>query len=674
MPTGNVISLDEYGQAIIDELQQNKACFIDDVGTDARATELDRKLAESGLHAWLYLPLLYQGQLIGALNLARGAGKTFNHTDAEIAYDIANQLAIAIQQTRLNDALHKELEDRKQIEASLRQRESMLEAVTFAAEQFLKTSNWRANMDIVLASLGKTITATHSYLFEHTLEAEDMETSSLRYEWTAPGYLSSLNDPVYQARPIRKDAGTTNEILRRGETFIGTASTFPPIEKGRLNKLGIKAMMEAPVFVNGHWWGTIGVDDMKKERDWSPAEVDVIRLAANVLGAAIKRQMDENALQNELAERKRLERELQEERDFAFQIINTMGQGLTLTDEEGRFVLVNPAYARLMGYEPQELIGKSPNEVTLPESQKTLEQARTDRQRGRTTTYESQLRRKDGSIVHVLITGLPRLKDGKFAGTIASITDLTEIKRAEEEREKLIAELTSKNTELEQFTYTVSHDLKSPLVTINGFIGYLEQDAASGNTERLKGDVQRIQDAVNKMQRLLNELLELSRVGRLMNPPQVIPFEQLVREALDLVHGSLTARGVNVQTQPNMPRVMGDKPRLVEVMQNLLDNAAKYMGDQPNPHVEIGQAGEEDGKPILYVKDNGIGIAPEHHERIFGLFNKLDAKSEGTGVGLALVKRIVEVHGGRIWVQSEVGLGSTFLFTLPTQPGPDSVI
>jgi len=232
-------------------------------------------------------------------------------------------------------------------------------------------------------------------------------------------------------------------------------------------------------------------------------------------------------------------------------------------------------------------------------------------------------------------------------------------------REKLIDELENKNAELEQFTYTVSHDLKSPLVTINGFLGYLEQDAASGNVERLKKDIQRIQEAVLKMQRLLNELLELSRIGRMMNAPVNVPFNELVKEALDIVHGQLEAKGVAVHTHPNLPLVHGDKPRLMEVLQNLIDNAAKYMGDQKNPQIEIGQYGNERGKPVFYVKDNGMGIESEHHERIFGLFNKLDARSEGTGVGLALVKRIVEIHGGRIWVESEPGKGSTFLFTLP---------
>jgi signal transduction histidine kinase len=235
------------------------------------------------------------------------------------------------------------------------------------------------------------------------------------------------------------------------------------------------------------------------------------------------------------------------------------------------------------------------------------------------------------------------------------------------EREKLISELEAKNTELTQFTYTVSHDLKSPLVTINGYLGYLEQDAEAGNMERLRRDTQRIREATLKMHKLLTELLELSRIGRMMNTPENIFFEVIIKDALELVHGQLEARRVTVQIQPNLPSVHGDRQRLTEVLQNLIDNAVKYIGDQPNPRIEIGQTREEDDKLIFFVKDNGIGIAPEYHERIFGLFNKLDAKSEGTGVGLALIKRIVEYHGGRIWVESELGKGSTFYFTLPTK-------
>lgn len=238
-------------------------------------------------------------------------------------------------------------------------------------------------------------------------------------------------------------------------------------------------------------------------------------------------------------------------------------------------------------------------------------------------------------------------------------------------RKDLITELESKNAELERFTYTVSHDLKSPLFTIRGFLGYLEQDALSGNTERLHADVQRIIDATDKMQRLLNELLELSRIGRLQNEYASFPFEEVVREAAELVHRHLSERGIRVEIEPNLPVISGDRVRLLEVMQNLLDNGAKFMGGQQSPRIEVGQAGvdTEHGHPIFYVRDNGIGIAPEHFDRVFGLFNKLDPRTDGTGIGLALVKRIIEVHGGRIWVQSELGKGSTFLFTLPNDRG-----
>jgi signal transduction histidine kinase len=123
-----------------------------------------------------------------------------------------------------------------------------------------------------------------------------------------------------------------------------------------------------------------------------------------------------------------------------------------------------------------------------------------------------------------------------------------------------------------------------------------------------------------------------------------------------------------VEIEARLPNVYGDTKRLLELVQNLIDNAAKYMGDQPEPRISIGKAGLEDKKTIFFVRDNGIGIATEHHERIFGLFNKLDPNVEGTGVGLALCKRIVEIHGGRIWVESRPGYGSTFFFSLPQEP------
>jgi len=258
-----------------------------------------------------------------------------------------------------------------------------------------------------------------------------------------------------------------------------------------------------------------------------------------------------------------------------------------------------------------------------------------------------------------------RNADGEVVGTTGIAREITERKKAEVEREALITELETKNAELEQFTYTVSHDLKSPLVTIVGFLSYLEQDARKGDFERLKQDVTRIEQAVNKMQRLLKDLLELSRIGRLMNPPSEILFTDVVKEALDLVRGQIEAGNVTIELcDTEGVYLTGDRTRLIEVIQNLVDNAVKFMRHQPNPLVRIGSMINAANERIFFVQDNGIGIAPEYHERIFGLFNKLNTNTEGTGIGLTLVKRIIEVHGGRIWVESQPAQGVTFYFTL----------
>jgi signal transduction histidine kinase len=244
--------------------------------------------------------------------------------------------------------------------------------------------------------------------------------------------------------------------------------------------------------------------------------------------------------------------------------------------------------------------------------------------------------------------------------------ELRERRRVEAEREKFIKELETKNAELERFTYTVSHDLKSPLITIGGYLGFLEQNVQAGKLDKFGNDVNRIREATEKMQSLLNDLLELSRVGRLMNPPEEIEFGKIVNDALALVDGHLREKNIKVVVQERLPVVFGDHVRLVEVMQNLLENAVKFMGDQTEPCIEVGSLFENNER-IFFVKDNGIGVDSAHHERIFGLFNKLDPQTDGTGIGLALVKRTIEVHGGRIWVRSNRGEGTTFCFTLPKE-------
>ena len=238
------------------------------------------------------------------------------------------------------------------------------------------------------------------------------------------------------------------------------------------------------------------------------------------------------------------------------------------------------------------------------------------------------------------------------------------------ERETLIRELESKNTELERFSYTVSHDLKSPLITIRGFLGILAKDLEEGRSDRLRGDVERIAAAADSMERLLHELLRLSRIGRVVNPSERVPFGPIVRDAVAVLRSRLDERGIRLVVEEPLPDVFGDRVRLVEVVQNLVENAAKFHAEHADRYIRVGVRPGRDGEgSVLFVADNGIGIDPRHKEKVFGLFHKLDAKAEGTGVGLALVRRIIEVHGGRVWIESEGrGQGTTVCFTLPEPP------
>jgi signal transduction histidine kinase len=207
------------------------------------------------------------------------------------------------------------------------------------------------------------------------------------------------------------------------------------------------------------------------------------------------------------------------------------------------------------------------------------------------------------------------------------------------------------------------------LVTIRTFLGYLEKDGLKQDPAEVNRDLAYMRTAADKMARLLDELAELSLIGNKKNPFEEAPLKEIIQEALDLAAGRISQRGVQVRVTEGLVLVYGERRRLVEVFQNLVDNAVKFMGDQTDPRVEIG-AESLDDEMVFFVRDNGIGIDPRHQPKVFGLFEKLDPHQEGTGLGLALVRRIVEAHGGRIWVESEgVGKGACFRFTLGKNGG-----
>ncbi len=592
----------------------------------------------------LVAPLKVGEKVIGVISAQSYTLNAYTEDDLNLLVGVGNQVGVAIQNARL-------LEEVRQNAEHL----SILNEVGQAVARIMDLPDL---LEAVYEQGRKSLSLDAFFVGLYHPENEEvsfpiMYDSGVRYEQT--------RGPV-----------TPNSFLRRflkGEKPVLILRTEEELAQGiidqktmgKVNQLSA-SLMAAPLLSRGQVIGLISAQSYTLNA-YDESDLKLLEGVANQVAIAIENSRLYTSAQQEIKERERIEMELQKERDFAVQVMNTLGQGVSVSMLDGVYEYVNPAYALMLGYKPEDMIGEPSEHFAVAEDAGIHTEQRKHRQEGEATTYETRLKHKDGHIIHALVTGVPRYSNGRIIGSISAITDLSERKKAEIEREKLITEMDAKNAELERFTYTVSHDLKSPLVTIGGFLGFLEEDIQKGKHERLPRTVTRIREAAQKMQRLLNELLELSRIGRIANPTQDIPFGELVSETLELVHGQLEEKQVEVQVDAEFPVVHVDRVRVVEVIQNLVINATKFIDSETSPKIHIGME-VRDGENCFFVKDNGIGIAPQFHERIFGLFNKLDPLTEGTGIGLALVKRIVEVHGGRIWVESELGRGATFFFTL----------
>lgn len=373
------------------------------------------------------------------------------------------------------------------------------------------------------------------------------------------------------------------------------------------------------------------------------------------------------AIAFDISERKQAEERLRQSVEMRRSITEASPDHILMLDRDGRILFSNRSGGDDLR---QPLIGRSIFETadaTFHDAMRSCFQAvLQDGEAGRYEIIESAA---DGSetVLEGRVGAIQRR--GEVVALSVTLTDVTAARRAASDREQLIRELEVKNEELERYTYTVSHDLKSPLVTIKGFLGFLAKNAKAGHVERVDADIARISAAADHMSRLLDELLELSRIGRVVHPPEPVSLYELATEAAALVRQPLGGSAPHMAIDPQLPTVRGDRVRLFQVFQNLLENAAKFLGDPAVPRIRVEALPGDDGH-LIRVCDNGIGIAPRYHERVFGLFNQLDPAKGGTGIGLTLVRRIVELHGGTIWLESDgPGHGTCFYFTLPDVEG-----
>ena len=368
------------------------------------------------------------------------------------------------------------------------------------------------------------------------------------------------------------------------------------------------------------------------------------------------------AVIRDITARKQAEAAQREAEELYRTLVNTSPDGIMVLDMDGLVRFASPQDLEIYGVpELEAKLGRKVLDFVVPADRaRALPLLHRAIQGNFAPDQRFLMLRPDGTRFMAELNGA-LLRDGLGVarGLMVITRDVTERQRQEDE-------LKNKNEELGRFTYTVSHDLKSPLITIKGFAGALLTDAKAGRTDRISDDLVRIIAAAEKMAQLLNGLLELSRVGRIVNSPVKVSMTKLADEVVELLSGSIQQRHARVTVSRELPAVQGDPQRLQQVLQNLVENALKFGRPAATAEIEIGAKKNDDGGAVFFVRDNGRGIEPRHRELVFGLFNKLDARTEGTGIGLALVRRIVEFHGGRIWVEAkEPGPGTVFYFTLP---------
>lgn len=350
-------------------------------------------------------------------------------------------------------------------------------------------------------------------------------------------------------------------------------------------------------------------------------------------------------------------------------IVQSALDAVIAMDETGAVIEWNPRAESIFGWTRQEAVGRTVSELIIPERLRSAHEAGLARylETGEGPALNQNLEliavRRDGVEFPVELTITPS-KGAEGWQFNAFVRDITDRQERETKIARINEELRQKNEEMTQFVYTVSHDLKSPLLTCRGFASHLRQDLEHGRTDRLLPSIERIERASQRMSQLIEDLLELSRIGIVQGAVEVVDVNRLVESLAQELSARLQDVGAQLAIQKNLPPVRAEPGRIAQLFENLLGNAIKYGCRGDSPRIEVG-AEIVDGSSRFFVKDDGPGIAAEHHRDVFGLFRRLESDQEGTGVGLAVVARIMDLQGGKAWVESEPGHGATFWVSFP---------
>ena len=615
-----------------------------------------------GTPSWLGVPIISKDRVIGLLGLQSHEPRAFSVHEQWLLSNIANQAAIAIENARLYRELtqfSQELERR--VEERTAELHQALEELT--AERDRVEALYR-----ITRELGATLDLDRvlQRALELVTEAVKGARGSIMLLDQATGFLVhraavGSDEPLPRKGKVtrfRRGVGLAGWVLETGEAVIVPDISQDPrwdVRPGR--KVTPQSALAAPLMAGEDMLGVI-VLYHPEVGYFNEDHLRLVGTAAAQVAQAIGNAELYRLISDQAERLGSMLRAQQEEYSKSQAILESIGDGVVFHDPEGKVLLVNPAAARILGSRPETLQGQDVRTLlaVFEESgQKAMRRAmeavlQTREPRTVQTTVEPEERVVSAHLAPVVTQG------DEMLGVVTVLRDIT--KEIEADRAK------------SEFISTVSHELRTPMTSIKGYTDLLLMGAVGELNPQQHHFLEVIKSNADRLTGLINDLLDISRIetGRLRLDLQPMQVREVIEEVVGSLRGQAEAKGlwVRVEVPQGLPAVMADRDRITQVVLNLMDNAVRYTPEGGEVSVRVELADEA---LLVHVQDTGIGIAPEEQGRIFERFYRSEdarvQETEGTGLGLAIVKSLVEMHGGRVWVESELGKGSTFSFTIP---------